>query len=93
MLYPELGEDIFRLQNDMIFNDEKIESLISEIFYNINDNFNDYGNYINYIKDRAIFTVKNDDVDNINEQIINIFPGESQVYFSADSVYEKESVH
>jgi hypothetical protein len=51
LLYLELGEDIIRLQDNMIFNDEKIESLISEIFYNINDNFNDYANYIDYIKD------------------------------------------
>ena len=28
LLYPELSEDIIRLQDNMIFNDEKIESLI-----------------------------------------------------------------
>ena len=56
--HPELGEDIIELPENMIFKDEKIESLISEIFNNINDNFNDQKNYINYIKDRAILTVK-----------------------------------
>ena len=46
----------------------------------INDNYKDTAN-INYIiKDRAIFySIKSDDVDDINKQIINMFPGDAQL--------------
>ena len=50
-------------------------------------------NYIDYIKDRAILTLKNEDADDINEKIINIFPGISQEFLSADSVEDKDFVH
>jgi len=38
----------------MIFDDNKLELLISKIFYNLENNYNNNENYINYIKDRAI---------------------------------------
>ncbi len=66
-------KDIVKLQNDMIFDNDKFESLISKVFYNFDNNYNNNENYINYIRDRAILTIRNEDIDNINEQIINIF--------------------
>jgi len=68
-----LVKDIVKLQNDMIFDNDKFESLISKVFYNFDNNYNNNENYINYIRDRAILTIRNEDIDNINEQIINIF--------------------
>ncbi len=59
----------------MILDNDNLESLISKVFYNLDNNYNNNKNYINYIKDRAILTIRNEDIDNINEQIINIFPG------------------
>ena len=67
--------------------------MITEIFGNINDNYKDIANYIDYIKDRAILSTKNEDVDDINKQIINMFPGDAQEFLSADSVDNKDSVH
>jgi len=72
-----IGEDIIRLDDDMVFNEETIDLLVSNIFDNIDNNYLNNEDYVNYIKNRAILTLKNDDVDDINEQIINIFPGES----------------
>jgi len=57
----------------MILDNDNLESLISKVFYNLDNNYNNNKNYINYIKDRAILTIRNEDIDNINEQIINIF--------------------
>ena len=57
----------------MILNDNKLESLISNVFYNLENNYNynsNYINYINYIKNKAILITKNENVDNINKQII-----------------------
>ena len=93
IIYSYLGEDIIKLDDDIIFNDENVELLISAIFNNIDNNYNDVDNYVNYIKDRAILTTKNEDVNDINKQIINIFPGDAHEFLSADSVDDEESVH
>ncbi len=93
LLNSDIGEDIVKLQDDMILDNDKLESLISKVFYNLDNNYNNNENYINYIKDRAILTIRNEDVDDINEQIINIFPGQAQEFLSADSVEDKDLVH
>ena len=93
LLYPNIGEDIIKLNDNIVLKDDKIESLISKIFYNLEDIYKNNENYIGYIKDRAILTTKNENVDNINNQIINIFPGEAKEFLSADSVEDKDFVH
>ncbi len=93
LLNPDIGEDIVKLQDDMIFNNNKLESLISKVFYNLDNNYNNNKNYINYIKNRAILTIRNENIDDINEQIINIFLGQAQEFLSADSVKDKDLVH
>ena len=40
MVYPEIDKDIIKLQNDITLNNENVDSLITEIFGNINDNYN-----------------------------------------------------
>ena len=57
----------------MILDNDKLKSLISKVFYNFNNNYNNNKNYINYIKNRVILIIKNENIDNINKQIINIF--------------------
>src|SRR6266511_1244133 len=49
--------------------------------------------YINYNKNRAILTIRNENIDDINEQIINIFSGQAQEFLLADSVEDKNLVH
>ena len=88
-----IGEDIIRLNDDMVFNEETIDLLVSNIFDNIDNNYLNNEDYVNYIKNRVILTLKNDDVDDINEKIVNIFSGEAQEFLSADSVEDKDFVH
>src|SRR6266540_7380321 len=93
-IYENIGEDIIQLPNEIIFNEnDTIVSFISKIFYNLNENYSNDQTYVDYIKDRAILTPKNEDVDSINEQIINIFPGEAKEFLSADFVEDKDEVH
>ena len=40
LVYPEIGEDMIKLQDDITLNNENVNSLITEIFGNINDNYN-----------------------------------------------------
>src|SRR5438874_2392999 len=82
-----------KLDNDIILDNENVNSLIYEIFGNINVYDKDSDEYVNYIKDRAIFSTKNEDIDDINEQIINKFNEKAHVYLSADSVQDKDSVY
>lgn len=63
-----------------------MESLIYETFGDINVNQES-------IIEGAILTPKNADVDNINEQIINNFPGDEYIYLSADSVEDNNLVN
>jgi ATP-dependent DNA helicase PIF1 len=44
-----------------------------------------------YFTQRCILSARNDDVDHLNEKILNDFPGEERVYFSADSIKEDTS--
>ena len=52
-------------------------------------------NYIDYIKNQAIYLVqkKNDNVNDINKQIINIFLENVQEFLSANSLDDKNSVY
>src|SRR5688572_22224921 len=77
----------------MILDDGMLESLIPKIFPNLNDESQNEANYINYIKNRAILTTRNEDVDDINEKIINSFPGTAHEFLSADSVEDEDSVY
>ncbi|CAB4402551.1 unnamed protein product [Rhizophagus irregularis] len=67
--YDDIGEDIIKLDNTMILDNGILELLISTIFPNLDSNYQDTINYINYIKNRAILTTRNEDVDDINSQI------------------------
>ena len=88
-----IEEDIIKLSNDIIHNNNHIESLISKVFSNFNINYSNTNNYANFIKDRAILATKNEVVNDINEKIIKDFPGQAQEFLSADSVEDEDSVH
>ena len=67
---------------------KNIDNLISEIFVDININYqNKY-----YIRDRAIFTIKKIDVENINQQILDKISSKKHEFLSADSVEDKDQV-
>ena len=84
-----------KLPDEMIINDESVDSLISEVFGDINEKYKSADNFVNYIKDRAILTSKNEDVDAINERVIKNFNKDERthVFLSADSVEDRDSVH
>ncbi len=80
-IHENIGEDIIQLPNEIIFDkNDTIVLFISKIFYNLNKNYTNDQNYVDYIKDRIILTSTNEDVDNINEQIINIFPEKAKEF-------------
>ena len=88
----DLGDDYIKLPDDIVFDKTTFNELISEIFKDINTKYqtNDYNDYI---KDRVILSTKNNDVEEINQQVLEIIPDQSKYeYFSADSVQAKDEV-
>ncbi|SGZ23012.1 BQ5605_C022g09575 [Microbotryum silenes-dioicae] len=47
-------------------------------------------NKVAYFRDRAILAPKNADVDELNNMIIELLPGDAQTFYSADSVDEED---
>jgi hypothetical protein len=74
-----LFDDFVRLPDSMCVKTKTINSLISAVFPTFNN--------IQSFAARAILAPKNVDVEHINDKIIELFPGEIQIYLSADSVW------
>ena len=94
-VHGEIGESTVKLPDEMIINDESVDLLISEVFGDINEKYKSADNFVNYIKNRAILTSKNEDVDAINERVIKNFDKDepTHVFLLADSVEDRDSVH
>ena len=87
-VHYDIGENIIRLSDDIIFDNENIDELISTIFYNINSNYKDK----NYIRDKVILITKNMDVEKINQKILEQILEEIHEFLLADSVENKEAI-
>ena len=74
------GETL-QLPASMICNDNSITGLISSTYPNIGHPQNDQ-----YYLDRTILSGKNSDIDDINAEVLQRFPGEEKILQSADSV-------
>jgi PIF1-like helicase/Helitron helicase-like domain at N-terminus len=63
--------------------ENSLESLIQTIYPDIGDHSHHPDSYFS---DRMLLTARNEDVHKINKDILQKFPGESRVFFSADSI-------
>ncbi|GJZ52509.1 ATP-dependent DNA helicase PIF1-like protein [Tanacetum coccineum] len=79
-----IEEDYVRIPDDMtiLYTDEKDtkDALINEIFPLFATNVHSSHDIVS----RAILSTKNDHVDNINDLLIDRFPGDEKVYYSFD---------
>ncbi|GJU99852.1 ATP-dependent DNA helicase PIF1-like protein [Tanacetum coccineum] len=66
--------------------DGPISSIVDLTYPNILDNINDPS----YFKEKVVLASMNKVVDNINEHLLDKFPGEEMVYLSCDSVDKTE---
>ena len=90
--HDDIGDDIIRLPDDIILDNENLDKLISEVFNDINTNYQDS----NYIKQRVILSTLNSIVEEINQQILKKLPGDTEDeydYYSADSVENEDEVN
>ncbi|OMO89802.1 DNA helicase PIF1, ATP-dependent [Corchorus capsularis] len=69
--------------------DQSVDHLIKSVFPNLNSHSHD----LNYMVQRAILTLRNDEVDRLNEKIIQKFDGMEQIYYSIDSVEDDPTTY
>jgi len=85
--YPERGEEVIKLPDEIVSKSVNIAQLVDEIFTHVNSQFDDK----NYLCERAILTPLNVDVDKVNKLILEKCPGSSsKSYLSADYVSEDD---
>uniref|UniRef100_A0A0R0FZJ8 Uncharacterized protein n=1 Tax=Glycine max TaxID=3847 RepID=A0A0R0FZJ8_SOYBN len=61
---------------------DPIEAIVNHIYPNIQKKYKDE----EFLKSRAILAITNEVVDQINDYILNIIPGEEKEYFNCDSI-------
>jgi ATP-dependent DNA helicase PIF1 len=81
-----IGDDYVRLPDDILIgytdNEKSVNKLIQEVFPSLEKNARSSA----YMSTRAIFSTKNEHVDQLNASMIDRFSGEEKVYHSFDSV-------
>jgi hypothetical protein len=75
------AEGNIRLPDHFKCSENTVESLIKTIYPNISEPHAD-----EYFKERTILSARNNDVDAMNHDILNEFPGEELIFQSSDSV-------
>nr|KAJ0224052.1 hypothetical protein LSAT_V11C200058700 [Lactuca sativa] len=84
-------EAIIDIPDDLLINDpyDPIGSLINFVYPSILE----ASTIPEYFQERAILAPKNDVVENINDHLLALFPGEKVEYLSSDKLCESEFVH
>ncbi|XP_060200620.1 uncharacterized protein LOC132628883 [Lycium barbarum] len=86
---PTLRDDLVLIPKKLVIenNGDSIgeDALISEIFSSLDENTS----CAKYMTERAILASRNEYVDQLNETLISIFPGESRTFLSFDSAEDE----
>ncbi|XP_021992293.1 uncharacterized protein LOC110889094 [Helianthus annuus] len=85
------GDAIIDIPDDLLIMDsvDPISSLIEFVYPSLIENYQSSGFY----QERAILAPTNEVVDEINSQMLMMFPGDSKEYLSSDSICETENLH
>ncbi|XP_024990580.1 uncharacterized protein LOC112524867 [Cynara cardunculus var. scolymus] len=85
------GETVIEIPHDLLIFDciDPISALIEFVYPSILENIN---NSV-YFQERAILAPKNEVVQEINDCLLSLFPGEEKEYLSSDTLCESEHLH
>nr|KAJ0195533.1 hypothetical protein LSAT_V11C700361030 [Lactuca sativa] len=85
------GEAIIDVPDDILINDphDPIGSLIEFVYPSILEKFNG----TSYFQERAILAPKNEVVQQINDRLLALFPGDEVEYLSSDTLCQSKFVH
>ncbi|KAI3812104.1 hypothetical protein L1987_16809 [Smallanthus sonchifolius] len=84
------GEAMIEIPKDLLIKDssDPISELIEFVYPSILENFKNPS----FFHERAILAPKNEVVQEINDRLLSIFPGEEREYLSSDSICQTEMV-
>ncbi|XP_076957574.1 ATP-dependent DNA helicase PIF1-like [Bidens hawaiensis] len=82
------GEATIDIPHDLLINDsyDPIQSLIDFVYPSILQNIKN----IEFFRERAILAPTNEDVQDINDRLISLFPRDEKVYLGSDSICPTE---
>ncbi|XP_024963403.1 uncharacterized protein LOC112503634 [Cynara cardunculus var. scolymus] len=85
------GEAVIEIPHDLLITDciDPISALIEFVYPSILENINNLA----YFQERAILAPKNEVVQEINDCLLSLFPGEEKEYLSSDTLCESEHLH
>ncbi|XP_024992440.1 uncharacterized protein LOC112526384 [Cynara cardunculus var. scolymus] len=85
------GEAVIEIPHDLLITDciDPISALIEFVYPSILENINNS----TYFQERAILAPKNEVVQEINECLLSLFPGEENEYLSSDTLCESKKLH
>ncbi|KAD4586201.1 hypothetical protein E3N88_23802 [Mikania micrantha] len=85
------GEAIIHMPDDLLIADslDPVSDLIDFVYPSILENFKKEG----FFQERAILAPKNEVVQDINDRLLSIFPGEEKEYLSSDTICQSGYVH
>ncbi|XP_035832993.1 ATP-dependent DNA helicase PIF1-like [Helianthus annuus] len=86
----QIEGNYIRIPDDMTIQCNNKENAIKELIHAIFPSIEDNVYSSDYIISRAILSTKNDSVDEINNQMIEIFQGEEKVYYSFDEAEDDQ---
>ena len=70
--FAEVGEDYIQLPSDMLENSQQRKGLIDWVYHDLLQHHRDPS----YFAKRAVLSLKNSDVDALNDIVLDMFPGE-----------------
>ncbi|KAF3636562.1 hypothetical protein FXO38_24089 [Capsicum annuum] len=82
--YDDVNNELIKLPPDICItpSNDPIDSIVEEVYPSLLQNYDDPS----YLKERAILTPKNEMVQELNDTIMKMIPGEGRTYFISDNV-------
>lgn len=81
-----IDDDYIHLPEDIVIGYTDTEDCVNKLILDVFPSVEDNARSTAYMSTRAILSTKNEHVDQLNEKMIDRFPGEEKVYHSFDSV-------
>ncbi|XP_050233165.1 uncharacterized protein LOC126681661 [Mercurialis annua] len=85
---PTKGDNLIKIPEEMVIkdgdDDASENALIDAVYPSLQEN----STSPNFMTNRAILATKNEYVDNLNQKMITLFPGESKIYNSFDEAVD-----
>ncbi|PHU04675.1 hypothetical protein BC332_25497 [Capsicum chinense] len=82
--YDDVNNELIKFPPDICItsSNDPIDSIVESVYPSLLQNYNDPA----YLKERAILTPKNEMVQELNDTIMKMIPGEGRIYFSSDNI-------